>query len=153
MRREYRLTEVVKKYDPKLFVKRGDDQKLHLIRDRIRWNTFYYNDVCYRYSQSDPFQIMSLTDDWSANGQAVDWGIEPLMARIREIDSQRSSEIIDRINLAHELREESKARDFDRMTEDFTKELKTAADIDFKDFNASQYDYKELVKKVEKERK
>lgn len=150
MRREYRLTQIVKSYDPALFVKRGDDQTLYLIRRTKRWETIEFNGRLVMYSRPDHQMIFALTDDWTQGGRSVDWGIEPLMARVREIDSHRSSEIIDRLNEAQELREQAKETDLTNKSESFARDLRTAVKLDFKDYNVSSLDRTDIRKKLEK---
>lgn len=135
--RTQRLTEVVRTYDPRLFVQPGTDGKSYLIRKNWRYETYEFNGGVLRCVRDDPQTVFALTEDWSPKGKAVDWGIEPLIARIREIDGHRSNEINERIEAAYHLREEAKAKDFGNKTEAFAYELRTAVKNDFKDINTS----------------
>jgi len=139
MRREYRLTEVVKQYDPSLFVKRDETGKMHLIRKTTRVETVIFDGVPVLYSRPDYRHIFSLTDTWQPQGTAVDMGIEPLMARIREIDTHRSEEIIDRVNQAAEECELENARDLKNKSQAFSEDLRHAVKSDFADYNLASY--------------
>ena len=137
IRREQRLNQIVKQYDPYLFIMRGSDEKLYLHRNVVRWDSYDVDGSVLHCSRLDPVMIMALTDTWTPQGKSVDWGIEPLLMRLKEIDSHRSHEIIDRINMAQELREESAQRKLANNTDSFAREIRTAVKQDFKDYNVS----------------
>jgi len=52
-------------------------------------DTFEWNGVVYAYSKPVDQFIMSFTEDWQEGSKPVDWGVEPLLERIQEIDSWR----------------------------------------------------------------
>lgn len=71
--RETRITKAVQEYKKELFCKKGDDAKYHIYQKSP------LRDEPARY-------VCSLTHNWNAHGEPVDWGIEPLKARIKAID-------------------------------------------------------------------
>lgn len=147
MWREQRLTQVVKQYDPSLLVKQDETGTMHLIRKASS------SGLC---SRPDYMSIFSLTDNWLPSGRAVDWGIEPLMARIREIDSHRSMEIVDRINTAADEAAIERKREFASKADQFSREMLDPVRKDFAEFNMSSRiqtkDIEETLKhKIEKE--
>lgn len=87
--RERYLTRVVKSYSPDLFVKQTMGGILNLMRRASRMDTFEWNGVVYAYSKPVDQFIMSFTEDWQEGSKPVDWGVEPLLERIQEIDSWR----------------------------------------------------------------
>ncbi len=156
MRREHRLTQVVKEYDPKLFVKSDETGKMHLIRKTTRMERISFNGQSVLCSRPDYQSIFSLTDNWLSSGTAVDWGIEPIMARIREIDSHRSGEILDRINAAADEVAVEKKREVDRKSDRIAREMLDPIRKDFADYNMSSRiktkDIEQTLKtKIEKE--
>lgn len=155
MRREYRLTEIVKQYDPALFVKADETGKMHLIRKQTRFEPVEIDGMTVLFSRPDYQQVFSLTENWLPKGRAVDVGIEPLMARLREIDGHRSEEILDRVNHAYEQSAETRKRDLKNLTTDFAYEFRDAVKHDFADYNLASHktkDTEELFKyKIEKE--
>lgn len=63
--------------------------------------------------------IFSLTDTWNVRGRPVPWGIEPVMARIREMDLWRDDSWADRMIEQSAQSEERKAHDRRTMTENY----------------------------------
>ena len=57
-----------------------------------------------------PQFILALTDTWTLQGQPVEWGMEPIMAKLRSMDSWREDTILDSIVAERERREASKAQ-------------------------------------------
>jgi hypothetical protein len=68
--REHRLTKELKKHKSDLICKRGDDGKLHVYQERG------LEDVL----------VCSLTDDWQTTGEPVEWGLLPILNRLKAHD-------------------------------------------------------------------
>lgn len=129
------LNKHVRNYDQDLFLKRDSFGVIHLYRKKREMKFFEHDDQKYGYSCDNEQYIMSLTRDWKASNRGVDWGIEPLMRRISEIDSWRDDTGYDQFCKHRELHEtykkqslknELRARasdirsDFARATNDVT---------------------------------
>jgi hypothetical protein len=153
MKREWILTKAVKRYDKDLFVKRAENGMMFLIRNKTKLDHFEFNGVKVYYSKVEPQEILALTDTWTSRGQAVDWGIEPLMQKITEIDGHRSHEILDRINKAvlGSMEAKDKARDSEMEAKAYESryELKKI----FQDYNVSSMDQTDVRTKLEKKGK
>lgn len=108
MTRAERLTQVVKTYDKSLYVirtNRGDHQV---------WRRELPKDVPgLSLSARDEKQfILALTDNWLLQGTPVDWGIEPLLNKLSEMDNWRDDSSYDEMVKARTRIEELRNRRF-----------------------------------------
>lgn len=87
--RTRRLNEVMKAYDSKLMVKRNSKGVINVYRERAIADSFQHERITYVYVKPVYDLIVSLTDNWSDDGRPVDWGVEPLLAKFRQMDSWR----------------------------------------------------------------
>lgn len=67
----FRLTKALKDHDDALLARKGDDGKIHV----------------YRKGQQSLHHIFSLTEDWTTHSRAVEWGVEPIIQRLKAIDT------------------------------------------------------------------
>jgi hypothetical protein len=124
-----RLNKEVRKYSKDLFVERDGFGVIHLYRKAPKFSFFEYEGSSYANTYTEKQYILSFTKDWKASNQPVDWGIEPFMRRISEIDSWRDDtgydEFCKRRELAEKYRKESFKHELrDRamdMRQDFAK--------------------------------
>lgn len=79
------LTRALKKYDSDLFADRSDDL-IGVYRRTIHWQSYDYLGALLHFSRPSLDPVLFLTDNWKINGRPVEWGIEPIMDRIRELD-------------------------------------------------------------------
>lgn len=76
--RAMRLTAIVKAVDKALYAKRNGEM-LQIWRKSHGVDPSHGKTV-------DNF-VLALTDSWTISGKSVDWGIEPLMKKLREMDA------------------------------------------------------------------
>lgn len=103
------LNRELKFFDQKLYAVKTEQGLVQIYRKGIRWESFDTGFGVLFYSRSDPHYILSLTDDWSLHGEPVDWGIEPLLARLREID-EHNQDVLGRIHEENRKKEELRKR-------------------------------------------
>lgn len=152
--REQRLTQVVKQYDPQLFVIRGSDTKMYLHRWCTRWDRYDIDGCSVSVSRKEPLMVMALTDDWTAHGNAVDVGVELLLDRIKSIDSHRDDGFIDEAIMSHAHKKEYHEEKFSKDIQDFARyELRGAIKKDFAYANTSGLDTSSVEKKHERKLK
>ncbi len=63
-----------------------------------------------KHNDSPPHFLFALTDDWTAKGTPVPWGIEPLLNRIKAMDLWRDDTFVERWIKNHEKEVESQDR-------------------------------------------
>lgn len=86
MGRAERITLKIRDHDYKLYCKRMEG-KLCIFRESQRIESYLLDEGTVIHSvRPAPHFIMALTDNWQMKGQEVDWGIEPIMARLKAMD-------------------------------------------------------------------
>jgi hypothetical protein len=87
MCRAERISKALRAHDDKLFCRRSPDGILSVYRkgERVEW--FVTEDGSrLGFLRPDHHMIFCLTDTWGMKGQPKDWGIEPILHKIRASD-------------------------------------------------------------------
>lgn len=106
MDRASRLTELVKKYDKSLYVIRTNTM-LQLWRRELPIEIGVPTS-----SRPKEHFVFALTSDWTLKGTPVDWGIEPLLSKLKESDSWRDDSYY-----AHMMKERNTSEDLRKRRE------------------------------------
>lgn len=102
---------MLKAYDGDLLCKRDPNGVLHVMRIRPRIvGSFDYEGTTFHYSAPVEDYIISLTDNWGMDGKPVDWGLEPLLRKFRQMDSWRDDTGLDKFAKSRERFAEDKKR-------------------------------------------
>lgn len=141
------LTKALKSHDRMLYVEKNKEGKLCVFRHSIRWETYYLEDnVLLRFARPAPHFVLALTHNFKANGMDVDWGVEPIMHRIRSIDLWNR----DLCREQEEQYEKKKAgldRESRNQAEAFASDVRPIFKKTFADYNTSS------MKKTDRRRK
>lgn len=119
--RVHRITQEVRKHDRCLFAKKSHTGMIQIFRN----------------NNGSPKYILSLTDNWSANGSPVEWGLEPIRQRLIAIDLSYNQELMTDILKQYEETEKSKMRNFRNNTESFLIDFRSQFKKTFNDINTS----------------
>jgi len=136
------LTQYLKELDPKLFAKR-EGEMIVVYRDSNRMEHFEYEGQKYGYVKTSPIYILALTDNWTSKGRPVEWGIEPLMRKMRAIDSWNQGFTADDLIQSYEARDASNARDRINGHEAWLRDNRSMFKKAFNDINTSNLDVKQ----------
>lgn len=138
------LTRELQSHDHDLFCKRDPETGCrHVMRKHNVYRHLVMNDdAVLFYPVSCPQHVLSLTHNWSMNGEPVDWGLVPLMNKIRAIDTHYGSSEIDALPEMYEQAAVAKKRDFSNKTEAFLKEFRPQFAKTFGDVNTANMDKK-----------
>jgi hypothetical protein len=98
------INRELKFFDPKLFAVKTDDGFVFIKRRGVYWASLLFDGEWLSYSRPCEFPVLSLTHDWTSEGKPVEWGIEPLLGRLREIDNY-NHDVLGRIYEENEKRE------------------------------------------------
>lgn len=141
MNRERRITRELKKHDPSLYAKTN---RFGIMQVFKKWSSLVPYEIdgkkIYCLEPNDLY-IFSLTQDWTPKSPVADWGLEPLMKKLRSIDAWSDEAEIHQINKMNEKVDESKARHMKNQTEAFASEVllpafrKTMGDINTANLN------------------
>lgn len=139
------LTRHLKAYDRMLFAKKYDGV-IHVFRKTVRYEACAWNGGTLLYTKDDRAHVLSLTKDWTVNGQSVDWGVEPVMARLKEIDGW-NKQLFDEMLENHRKVDEGKDKAFKSQNEDFLKDFRREFAKAYNGFNVAQMKHDNRRKK------
>jgi hypothetical protein len=91
------LTRHLKRHDSELYASRQPTGAIHVCRRN-------------RSRPHEPYFIFALTDTWQASGRPREWGIEPILNRIKALDLWRDQTVVDEIIADAEKQAESDGR-------------------------------------------
>ena len=137
MGRVERLTEEVQTHDRELIAQRMSHGRIGIFRKSYRYESYCLDDMNLTYARPSNHLIFTLSHDWTANGRPVDWGIEPIMARLRAIDLWNNESMVEDMIKGYEKDQESADRDRDNSMESFLLDFRRQFQKTFNDFNTS----------------
>lgn len=108
-----RLREInreLKSYDRDLYADRIQSGMVQIYRKSVRWESFKYDNFTFHYAKKNPQFILALTDNWLLTGKPAEWGLEPLIQRMKEMDQWRDDGQYARLVKERERQEEDKER-------------------------------------------
>lgn len=112
MGRLYQLNRALKAFDSELEARSQEPPRIDIFRQG-------------RDKVAPPYYIFSLTENWGLRGKPVEWGIEPILARLKAIDLwNQGVTSVDNLVAEQERVEEGKMRDFRNNTESFLKDFR-----------------------------
>jgi hypothetical protein len=79
------ITEFIKRHDPLLYVDRREG-KLCALRRGKRIESYDVDGVGIDFVRPAPHFVFALTENWSMDSRPVDWGLEPILQRLKDID-------------------------------------------------------------------
>ena len=138
---ETRLTGAVKRHDEKLFVKKDDFGRMSVWRESYALRPYEISGSVIQCLEPAPHYIMSLTENWTMNAKPCEWGVEPILERLKSIDAwNRDSFVNSEMEENNRRVDESKQRSINNKIEDATYEAygtfkKVFADINTANIN------------------
>lgn len=128
-----RLNKELRLFDKELYAEKSDTLPTRVFRRGVHWESYQFEGATILYSRPNPYYVLSLTHDWSLNGKPVEWGIEPLLQRLREIDNH-NHDVLERIYEENEKRDQlnkrSKSNEIKALATDLRRDFaKTVNDI------------------------
>lgn len=134
-----RITSAIQDHDRELFAKEQHG-RIDILRKGYKYEAYELDeDTVLQALKRNDYLVMSLTDTWNALGNPVDWGLEPIVARLRAMDLWRRDIAEEQIRL-HEKDAMSQDRDMDNNIEAYLKENRRAIAKHWGDINTSTLD-------------
>ena len=126
MDRASRLTEIVKRYDKSLYVIRTNEM-LQLWRRELPIEI----GVPTSARPKEHF-IFALTSDWTLKGTPVDWGIEPLLSKLKDSDAWRDDSYYSKMMRERYFQDDNKKRrehnNWKALADDCRRDIARASD-------------------------
>lgn len=136
MARAKRLTRILQdEYDRELFAQFRFG-RIDIMRRGFRMVQYDLDGATLLAPVRNDWHVMSLTDNWHNNGKPVEWGIEPILARLASLDLHRRDLAGESIRAA-ERRQATNERDLDNNLEAFWKDNRRAWAKNFDQINRS----------------
>lgn len=105
------LNRHLKEYDRELYCQVTNGERVDVYRQN-------------RDKLSPPHYIFSLTENWSLKSQPAEWGIEPVIARLKAIDLWANGVTVEQLAEDDEKRKASSRRGFRNNIEAFMGEFR-----------------------------
>lgn len=134
--REHAITRSIREYDRDLYAK-STHGRVDIMRKNASYESYDIDGERVLFLRPADQLVMSLTDNWSASGEPRDWGIEPILARLRAMDLWSRPEFFEEIELGNEKVRESEKRDLSNNVESFLYDFRSAFKRTFADYNMS----------------
>lgn len=146
MARLGKISQEISRYDRELYCTKKDGT-ICIFRKGYRTEAYDINGESLFYFRPSPYFVFALTHNWKMNGNPVDWGIEPIMARLKAMDLWKQRTIVDEIIEQQEKEAETKDRDLQNNIESFLIDFKRQFAKTFKDVNVSSLEKKDRRRK------
>lgn len=137
--RERQITRAIQGYDPKLYAVKGYEDRIDIFRKTFRLEKYDMDGWTLIVPKDEPYRVISLTDTWNAWGKAVDWGIEPILAKLQACDLWKR-DIAKDVNETNKKLEESKERSTRNNLESFLIDNRRKLAKSWNDINTSSLD-------------
>lgn len=141
-----RITREIQMLDRDLYCEKDGRGVHHIMRRGFTQDSYEMNNAVIRFILPMPRHITSLTNNWSVSGHGVDWGLEPIIKKLREIDGHNSKSIVNQLEKQMEHMDQDKKRDMKNKTEDFLYDFHGKFKSTFSDVNTSN------MQKIDKRR-
>lgn len=134
-----RITDEISRYDYKLYAKKDNDGTIRIYRQckEYRPELLAHGVAVLNVIRNDHL-VMSLTDTWGVRGKPVEWGILPILARLRAMDLWNSDNLMTAFIKNEEVDEKRREKKMKNTTEDFLYEFRDSFKKATNDINTSQ---------------
>lgn len=144
---ETRLTGAVKRHDPKLFVKKDSYGRMVVWRESYELRPYEVDGTVIHCMESAPHFIMAFTHNWLMTGSPCEWGVDPLLERLKAIDSWSKQSFVNaEMEETNQRVDASQKRDMDNKLEAAAYESHATFKKTFSDINTAN------MKKIDKRR-
>ena len=144
--RENRITKELQKHDRLLFCDKSRSGRMDIFRKGWRYESYLLEDkAVLKRSVFHPHYVFSLTHNWNLNGRPVDWGLEPIVARVKAMDLWNRNIVEDMI-AGYAEDEKCQERTRNNSIESFLYDFRSQFKKTFSDVNTSN------LKKTDKRR-
>lgn len=146
MGRAEQITKAVKSYDSKLYCEKSREGKLCVYRRGSRIEPYDIDGLAINFVRPAPHFVFALTHDWKLAGRPVDWGVLPIMNRLKAIDLWQRDLAEESIKSV-ERASESYQRDMGNSIESFLYDFRSSFKKATADINTAS------MKKIDRRRK
>ncbi len=123
-------TRHLRKYDKDLYAGHTKDGVLCVLRRVKTYELVTEGDDFKLYDLKARTQfVIALTDNWKMSGRPIPWGIDKVVTKIKEMDTQSNELLFEELDRQNEKVEETKKRDFRNNAEAFLRTIEKSLPI------------------------
>jgi hypothetical protein len=142
-----KYTMALQKHDEKLFARKEPDGIIKIYEKSYTYETYDVDGDTIHFLVPSHSFIMAVTDNWSVRGKPVEWGLLPLIQKIKSIDWHNAQSELHRLEEENEKIKKSKERDFANKAEGFASDFRDSFKKTFSDYNVASLKKKDRRKK------
>ena len=133
-----RLNSEVKKYDRELCAERDAYGRTVIRRKTVHYDRFNMDGFDLIVSRPAKHFIMALTHNWQLDGNYAEWGIEPVLNRLKAMDLWQNDKMVEQMIADQEKQGQIKEKDYKNNVESFLIDFRRQFARSFNDVNTSQ---------------
>lgn len=149
MGRAEQITRHLKLHDAKLYCDKNREGTLCVYRQSKRYDAFDFEGNVVLFSRPTPHFIFALTHNWTTYGKPVDWGIEPIMHKLKSGDLHQRDKLAEEMIQEYERENMREERDRSNKNEAFLKDFRKQFAKTFNDVNTSTLEKKDLRRSLD----
>lgn len=134
--RAHRITELLQNEYDSMLVAKSRYGRIDILRKGFCYVPFEIDGVVIHAVHENDWPVISLTHNFKNDGRPVEWGIEPIIAKLRSMDLWKRN-IADEAIEAKEKADQSQERGLDNNLEAFWKDNRRLWAKNFDDVNRS----------------
>lgn len=127
----------IKRFDSLLYAERADAGVISVFRRGYRFLPYDFRGNVLLVLHPSPHHIFSLTSNWTASGEPVEWGIEPILLRLRAIDAWNRERFYEKLEQRQKDEKEIERKRFRSQAEAFFADTRSEFKKAFNDVNTS----------------
>ena len=135
--RQRLITKAVQQYDKNLFCDVNYKGILCIYRKSKTYDLFDVDGGKLFVTRPLKQYVCALTDTWNELGKPVDWGLLPIVNRLKAIDLASNPRLFEDLISSYEKAKESEERDFKNNVESFLLDFRKQFARSFNDVNTS----------------
>lgn len=105
------LNSHLKRYDRDLYADAAMDGLVTIYRNHTTYIRYSFEGKNLYVSTVRPQWVTALTKDWSASSCPIEWGIEPILSRLKTMDQWRKENALDGVRRHNEKVKANKQRE------------------------------------------
>jgi hypothetical protein len=150
MGRAERITREVQTYDRELYCDKNMEGMLCIYRKGRRYESYQLEDgSVLTYARPSPHFVFALSDTWRATGKPVEWGVVPILNRLKALDLW-NRDLVGELEAAYDKDEESNARKRRNDTESFLLDFRSQFKKTFNDTRVANMDMKKDKRRIKR---
>jgi hypothetical protein len=122
-RAEY-ITKHLRAYDRELYCAEDTEGKLCVWRKISRVESYSIDGVSIGFVRPDSHRVFSLTHNWGVKGRPADWGILPIIEKLKSCDIWQR-DIVSDLEVQQEKIDKENTRAMDNQNEAFLKDFRS----------------------------